>query len=128
VISARSFHRLYWFTRIGIAIIWLWTAYVSWYVHPHAESLALLRRSGMVHYTGLVFGASCLLDLAMGFASLIYARSCIWWIQFALVASYSVIIGVMLPEYLFHPFGEISKNLSVLACLALLATADRRQP
>ncbi len=126
MMPTKNFRQLYWFMRIGIAVIWLWTAYVSWLVTPHGESLDLLRRVGAGQHAVWMFAASCLLDTAMGIVSLIYARSCIWWLQFVLVASYSVVIAALLPEYLFHPFGEISKNLSVLACLAFLAQADRR--
>lgn len=118
--------RLYWCMRFGIAFIWLWTAYVSWFVAPHGESIALLRQAGIVEHTALVFAASCVLDLVMGVASCIYARSRIWWLQALIVACYTVIISVLLPAYLFHPFGEISKNLAVLSCLAFLALAERR--
>ena len=108
--SQVNFARLYWFMRIGIAVIWLWTAYVSWYVHPHDASMNLLRRTGIVDHGEAVLAASCMLDLLMGLATLFYARSRIFWTQFALVAGYSLIIVVKLPEFLMHPFGEISKN------------------
>jgi len=124
--SPANFARLYWFTRLGIALIWLWTAFVSWYVYPHGDSIDLLRRTGIVAHGEQVLAASCLLDLLMGLATLFYARSCIFWAQFALVAGYSLIIMWKLPEFLMHPFGEISKNLSVLACLAFLALAPKR--
>jgi hypothetical protein len=125
-ISATAFRRLYWGMRLGIAFIWLWTAYVSWYVFPHAESLAWLRRSGMTYQTGLVFAASCLLDLAMGIASCLLGRAWLWWAQCALVAGYTVVIAIALPEFLVHPFGPIIKNVAVLACLVLLALAEKK--
>lgn len=118
---------LYWTMRLGIGFIWIWTAYVSWYVYPHSNSIELLRKTGITHHTELVFAASCLLDLVMGIASCLYARPLLWWSQFLLVAAYSVVIGIFLPEFLIHPFGPITKNVSVLACLAFLALADRRQ-
>lgn len=117
---------LYWAMRLSIGFIWIWTAYVSWYAYPHSNSLELLRKTRIAHHTELVFAASCLLDLVMGIASCLYARSFLWWSQFLLVAVYSVVIGFFLPEFLIHPFGPITKNLSVLACLAFLALADKR--
>lgn len=125
--SGATLNRLYWSIRLGISFIWIWTAFVSWYVYPHADSFELLRKTGITHHTGLVFGASCLLDLVMGIASCIYARSLLWWSQFLLVSAYTVVISVCLPEFLVHPFGPIVKNISVLTCLAMLALADRRQ-
>lgn len=122
----KTFIRLYWCARLGIGFIWIWTAYVSWFAWPHAESIAWLQRSSITMHTGLVFAASCLLDLGMGLASLFYARSFFWWSQFALVAAYTVVISISLPEFLVHPFGPITKNLSVLSCLAALAMADKK--
>lgn len=118
--------RLYWAMRLGIAFLWLWTAFVSWFAYPHADSLELLRRAGIAHHTYLVFVGACLADLAMGIASLVYARSWLWWSQCVLVAAYSIVISFHLPEFLFHPFGAISKNIPVLLCLAFLALADGR--
>jgi hypothetical protein len=112
--------------RLGISFIWIWTALVSWYVYPHADSIELLRKTGITNHTDLVFVASCLLDLVMGIVSCLYARSYLWWLQFSLVSAYTVVISVLLPEFLVHPFGPITKNISVLTCLAILALADRR--
>lgn len=121
------FLRVYWGLRFGVAFVWLWTAYVSWFEYPHAESIGLLRASGFVTHTEQVFAASCVVDLAMGLASLAYARSLLWWTQCAIVVGYSIVICVRLPEAVMHPFGPISKNVCVLACMAILALADRRQ-
>lgn len=124
--SEATMNRLYWSMRLGISFIWIWTAFVSWYVYPHAASIELLRQTGITHHTDMVFVASCLLDLVMGIASCIYARSFLWWSQFSLVFAYTIVISVLLPEFLVHPFGPIVKNISVLTCLAILALADRR--
>jgi hypothetical protein len=43
-----------------------------------------------------------------------------------LVAFYSVAVSVGLPEFLIHPFGPITKNMAVLACLAYLAIREKR--
>lgn len=116
---------LYWCLRLGIAVIWLWTAYVSWCVFPHAQSLEWLRRSGVTYQTETVFAASCLLDLAMGIASCLFGRAWLWWLQCALVLGYTVVIAIALPEFLIHPFGPVVKNVAVLLCLAMLGLADR---
>lgn len=126
--SEKEFIRLYWCMRLGVGFIWIWTAFVSWFAYPHEDSIALLKRTGIATHADLVLAASCLLDLGMGIASLFYARAHIWWTQFALVTAYSVIISLCLPEFLFHPYGPITKNLSVLACLAALALTDKKKP
>jgi hypothetical protein len=121
-----TLNRLYWAIRLGIAFLWLWTAFVSWFAWPHADSLDLLRRAGIGNYTWLVFVGACLADLAMGIACLVHARPWLWWLQCALVAAYSIVIGVQLPEFLAHPFGALTKNIPVLLCLVFLALADAR--
>jgi hypothetical protein len=112
--------------RFGIGFVWLWTAFVSWFIYPHAGSLDMLRITGITAHTELVFAGTCLLDLVMGIASCVFAAPALWWTQFLVVAVYSVVVGAFLPEFLVHPFGPIVKNIPVLACLAFLALADRR--
>lgn len=124
--SEKTLTRLYWSMRLSMGFIWIWTAFVSWFVYPHADSIALLHKTGITMHTDLVFAASCLLDLAMGIASCIYGRSLLWCSQWLLVAGYTIVISIFLPEFLMHPFGPITKNLFVLICLAFLALADRK--
>ena len=117
--------RLYWAMRLGIGFIWIWTAFVSWYVYPHSISIEWLRKTGFVNHTEFVLAASCALDLLLGLASCLYARRRVWLFQMIVVAAYSLVISVFLPEFLIHPFGPITKNLAVLACLGYLALVER---
>ena len=118
--------RLYWAMRFGMAFIWTWTAIVSWFIYPQAESLEWLRRLGLTYQTTFFFAAACLLDLAMGLASAAFASRKVWQWQFALVVFYSLAIAIKLPEFLMHPFGPITKNMAVLACLAYLGMSEKR--
>lgn len=49
-----------------------------------------------------------------------------WLAQMALILGYTAIITVQLPEQWLHPFGPISKNVPMLAVLALLYLCDSR--
>ena len=118
--------RLYWGMRLGIALIWIWTAIVSWFLYPQAESLDWLGRLGFTEQGHLLLAAGCLVDMAMGMAAGVFARRRIWQLQFAIVTCYSLVIAIGLPEFLIHPFGPISKNLAVLGCLAYLAMVEKR--
>lgn len=122
----RNLARLYWAMRLGMAFLWIWTAFVSWFIHPQAESMEWLHRLGLTYRTDLVLAGACLLDLLMGIASCAFASRRIWQCQFAVVAVYSLAIVVWLPEFLFHPFGPITKNMAVLACLAYLSIVEKR--
>jgi hypothetical protein len=119
--------RLYWFARLGMAFIWLWTAASSWLFFPHAQSIAWLQRLGIAFRTDWCFGAACLADLAMGCATLLFASRRLWQAQIVLVVFYSIAIMIGLPEFLFEPFGPISKNVAVLVCLTLLLAMEERR-
>ncbi|MES2046775.1 MAG: DoxX-like family protein [Pseudomonadota bacterium] len=117
-------HRLYWLMRIGIAFIWIWTAYVSWFVYPQVESLDWLRRVGLTQQVHLWFVVACLFDLLMGIASALFTSRLLWQGQIIAVIFYTLVIAIFLPEFLTHPFGPIIKNLAVLASLAYLAIME----
>lgn len=112
--------------RLGISLIWIWTAFVSWYLYPHSISIELLRKARLTDHTDVVLATSCVLDLLLGIVSCFYPTRRIWQFQFLVVAAYSIVISIFLPEFLIHPFGPITKNISVLACLAYLALVERR--
>lgn len=117
---------LYWLMRIGMAIIWIWTALASWFFYPHSESLDWLRRLGLSYQTYFVFAGACLLDLFMGIASALFARRIIWQSQLFLVIAYTFAVAIGLPEFLIHPFGPVTKNIAVVACLSYLITMETR--
>lgn len=126
-LSAITAQRLYWAARLGMAFLWLWTAASSWFFFPHEQSIIWLRRLGIAFHPDLCFAAACLTDLAMGAATLLFASRRLWQLQMALVAFYSVAIILGLPEFLFEPFGPLTKNIMVLVCLALLAAMEGRK-
>ena len=125
-ISEQKQNQLYWITRLSMAIIWLWTAITSWFFYPHAESLAWLRQVGLVEHTTFWLASACMFDLLMGIASMLFASKRLWQIQLIFTVFYTLAIVIYLPEFLFHPFGPITKNINVGACLAFLICAEKR--
>lgn len=107
--------------RLALAIMWLWTAYVSWFAWPHGESLGWLAACGVPAslQTPMLAGAS-VLDAAIGCALLLRPRRWLWPAQAALVGGYTVIMSVCLPGFWLHPFGPLLKNLPILALLLLM--------
>lgn len=115
--------------RLSLALLWIWTAIVSAFLYPAAASYALLARSGMPSALAplLLYGASAL-DLAFGLASVALARRwrrLLWLAQAALIVFCSAVIALRLPEFLFHPYGPLSKNLPILAMLLLLYQLEK---
>lgn len=106
---------------LALAMLWLWTAWVSWFGWPHADSHAWLAACGVpaAWREPMLAGAS-LLDAAIGCALLIGPRRWLWPAQLALVGGYTLIMTVCLHPFWLHPFGPLSKNLPILALLLLL--------
>lgn len=110
--------------RIALALMWIWTGIVSLGLYPVADSYALLARVGLTGAlaTLALYGAA-VLDLAFGVLTLACParwRRWLWLAQLALIAGYTVLITFFLPEYWLHPYGPISKNVPIVAAIALL--------
>lgn len=112
--------------RWVLAIVWLATAIVSAFVHPQADSLALLARVGIegIPAIAALYGAAAL-DFVFGIACIVRPRRALWLAQGALILGYSAAIAACLPEYLWHPFGPLLKNLPILAILFILFAEEK---
>ena len=113
--------------RVALAAMWLATAVVSLWVYPREDSLAMLAQVGL-HGTlaNAALWAGTLCDLALGLGILWpRTRTPAYALQIALVAGYTVIISLWLPEQWAHPFGPVLKNLPLLAMTLALLMLDR---
>ncbi|MEN8512361.1 SDR family oxidoreductase [Burkholderia sp. RS02] len=109
----------------ALAIVWIWTAIVSAFVHPLHASLALLAHA---HLTGLpalvaLYAASAL-DFAFGIATVAAPSRRLWAAQAALIVAYSAVIAVTMPGLLAEPFGPVLKNVPILAILLILFSEE----
>lgn len=113
--------------RWVLALLWLASGIIPLFFYPHESSYALLAPFGL-HGEMAVFtliGASCT-DIVLGIATLFYPSKRLWAAQIGLVIVYSALISFFLPEFLFHPFAPVLKNLPVLAILfSLLARGTK---
>ncbi|MBA5685612.1 SDR family oxidoreductase [Rugamonas apoptosis] len=114
--------------RIALALLWLVTAWASWWGWPHADSVRWLAACGVPPgwREPLLLAASGL-DGAIGSLLLLRPRRWLWPLQLALVAGYSAILTVFLPAFWGHPFGVLSKNLPLLAAMLVLWRLDGDQ-
>lgn len=113
--------------RYAVAAMWIVTALVSVFAYPVADSLALLARTGLTGTAAQVALYSAAgLDLVLGVALLHpHWRTRAYRAQILLVAGYTVIITLFLPEYWAHPYGPVLKNIPLLAALVALHELDR---
>lgn len=116
--------------RLSLAIVWLLTGFVSLFVFPVEESQVLLARAGVPEaLRPLALYGAAWLDIALGVLTLwpLQRLRWLWSAQILLIAAYTVIISVRLPEFWWHPYGPLSKNLPMLAMLVLLWTLEPRR-
>ena len=71
--------------------------------------------------------ASCVLETAMGLASLPWPRKRLWQAKFGLTAVYPAGLAVALSGSWSHPFGPLTKNVAVLATMLFLATQESKR-
>ena len=108
--------------RVSIALVWIATAVVSAGLYPVEESYRLLERTVVPPDLAplMLYGAAGL-DLLLGLSILLLARRrWLWLAQLGLIGFYTVVIAFMLPEFLLHPYGPLTKNLPMLAAIWLL--------
>lgn len=113
--------------RAVLALLWLASGIIPLFFYPHESSFALLAPLGLHGEMALVtlIGASCI-DILLGLATLLYPSKRLWIAQILLVILYSALISFFLPEFLWHPFAPILKNLPVLAILFSLLARERK--
>lgn len=114
--------------RLSIALVWIATAIVSAAVYPPELSYQLLERTGVPAQWGppMLYGAA-LFDLLLGLGILLLARRrWLWMVQLLLIGFYTVLIAWKLPEFLWHPYGPLTKNLPTLAAIWLLYQLEEK--
>lgn len=110
--------------RLTLAFLWIWTGIVSLGLYPITDSLALVAPLGLPETLSraLILGGGGL-DLLLG--GLLLARWRVVWVgmaQLGLMATYTLLISVFMPDLWLHPLGAVSKNIPLAAAtLALMA-------
>jgi uncharacterized protein YbjT (DUF2867 family) len=120
--AAAQFRWLQWLLRAGIAAMWLIAGIVSLGLYPIDSSLRLLAQIGVpVSLAPVLLTGAALLDILLGMLSLWpRAPRWLWSAQIALVATYTLILTLRLPQLWLEPFGPVAKNLPILAMLLLM--------
>lgn len=116
--------------RLSIALVWLWSGITSLFFYPHELSYQLLADTGI---TGLgapltLYGLAAM-DILLGLGTLarFHPKRLMFW-QFWIVLAYSLVIALRLPEFVFHPFGPLLKNIPFLMCLLIYRQLEGEKP
>lgn len=113
--------------RLSLAAMWLGTAWVSLWGYPRQASHALLARVGLQGgLADVALWSGALLDALLGIAMLVLpGRRPVYYAQLLLMAGYTVLISLWLPEFWLHPFGPLLKNIPIAGAILALILLDR---
>lgn len=113
-----------------IALVWLWSGITSLFFYPHELSYQLLAVTGITgNAAPLALYGLAFMDIGLGVATLWryqLNRLLLW--QIWIVLGYSLIVALTLPEFLFHPFGALLKNLPFLVLLLIYKVLAGEKP
>ena len=132
--QAERWHARLYFLRpllnLSIALVWLWTGWISAFVYPVADSVQMLYRVGISSWLApWVLYSAALADFLLGIALLFRWRLRLTVaLQIGIMLAYSVVITVYLPEFWLHPFGPLIKNLPFFTATLILLILEEEQP
>lgn len=112
--------------RYSIGLVWIVAGITSAFIFPKDESLSLLHRAGFREFDEIMLYGASVIDIILGLAVLTRSKPVTTGIaQLTVMAVYTLIITVRLPEFWIHPFGPVVKNLPLaVAILVLMATEE----
>lgn len=109
--------------KVGVAFVWLATGILV--VHPLYRSIgaSYLGRLGVPVW---VMPATCMLEIGLGlWVAFGRAGDFLTLLQISMVVTFTVILGLLEPKLLVSPFGMLTKNVPILACVAVAWWVER---
>ncbi|HSD36717.1 MAG TPA: SDR family oxidoreductase [Rhodocyclaceae bacterium] len=111
-----------WSGRLALSIVCLASALIPLVAAGHARSLEWLARFGLQDGPArAVFAVLIGVDLLCACAALTARTVKAWLAVAAVVATYTLVMSVRLPELWLNPFGPLLKNLPMIAWAVALA-------
>ncbi len=114
--------------RTVLALLWLLSGILGWFAPQDAwrDLSATLTRLDIPAV--LLANAFCALDVVIGVLILLRWRPALLAaFQAIVVAGYTVVLSVLVPDLWLHPFGPLLKNLPILALIAVWAVLERER-
>lgn len=109
--------------RASISFVWLFTGLAVLHPYYRETGLGYLLPLGL---PGWLMYATCAFEVALGIWILVdRASTATTVLQIAMIATFTLILSVRYPELLAHPFGVLSKNVSLIAILITVWHLER---
>lgn len=102
--------------RVGVACVWILTGVLVVSPLYRAIGATYLGRLGLPLW---LMPFTCVIEIGLGaWVAFQPASELVTWLQLAMVASFTLILGLLEPRLLASPFGMLTKNLPIMACVA----------
>jgi len=114
--------------RSALAVLWLLSGILGWLASPDAwrDLSAILGRLNIP--AAPLASAFCAFDVMIGLLVLFRWRPALLAsLQTVVVAGYTIVLSVLVPDLWLHPFGPLLKNLPILALIAVWAVLERER-
>jgi uncharacterized protein YbjT (DUF2867 family) len=112
--------------RVNIGLVWL-AGGVTSLIYPRAIVDQWLAAAGLTgSAASVMLYTASILDIALGIGTISkFKIRFLGAIQIVVMAAYSIIIAVVLPEFWLHPFGPLVKNIPLaVATLVMMALEE----
>lgn len=109
--------------RIGVALVWLATGALV--AHPAYRAIGgeYLARISAPNW---LMPVTCAFEVGLA-ARVVMGRTATWLaaLQIAMIATFTLILGVAEPMLLVSPFGMLTKNVPIIACIGVAWLVER---
>lgn len=112
-------------SNISLALLWIFTGLISIFIKP-SVGFHILSNVGIEGpLANLFVYAGGGLDILLGIWVLsAWKLNTCYLVQMITIIIFTILLSFIAAEFWLHPFGPITKNLPILALLAILFTAN----
>ncbi|BFM15468.1 hypothetical protein R50073_16510 [Maricurvus nonylphenolicus] len=111
--------------RLSISFLWVFTGVTSYFFAKDIGYDVLARAEITGAFAEVCIVAGCVLDILIGLW-LLTGRKLLWcyWLQFGVIAVYTLLLTVIAPDFWLHPFGPLTKNLPLVVLIYWLYSCE----
>ena len=111
--------------KISLSILWVFTGVTSLVFAKDTGIEILLKGGFTLPLAETALHAGAMLDIGIGVWVLTHVRLTIcYWAQLIVIATYTVLLSFIDPEFWLHPFGPVTKNFPIMVLIYLMCVHE----
>lgn len=115
--------------KLSLAFLWFFTGLTSLFFAPELGYQTLVKANITGMYAHALVYSGALLDIGLGLWILSAWNlkiCCI--IQITTIVIYTLLLSIIEPAFLLHPFGPLTKNLPIIILILIVLVHDEPNP